>query len=60
MLTNNTVSNKGGLTLYIKNNIPAMLKPEQTFNARNCIETIFAELDTPSGIITVRLVTFSV
>ena len=29
-----------------------MVKPEQTFT-RNCIETIFSDLDTQSGIITV-------
>ena len=55
MFTNNNQSNIGGLALYIKNNIPVMVKQEQTFT-RNGIETIFADLNTPSGIITVGLV----
>ena len=54
MLTNNQ-SNKGGLALYIKNNIPATIKPAQTF-IRGGIETIFADLNTPNGITTVGLV----
>ena len=45
MLTNNNQSNKGGLALYIKNNIPAMIKPAQTF-IQGDIETIFADLNT--------------
>ena len=55
MFTNNNQSNKGGVTLYIKNSIPVMVKPVQTF-IRNGIETIVADLHTPSGIITVGLV----
>ena len=55
IFTNINYSNKGGLALYIKNNIPVMVKPAQTFT-RNGIETIFADLNTPSGIITVGLV----
>ena len=30
MFTNNNQSNKGGVTLYIKNSIPVMVKPAQT------------------------------
>ena len=55
MFTNNNQSNKGGVALYIKNSIPVMVKPAQTI-IRNGIETIFADLNTPSGIITVGLV----
>ena len=55
MFTNNNQSNKGGVALYIKNSIPVMVKPAQTI-IRNSIETIFADLNTPSGIITVGLV----
>ena len=55
MFTNNNQSNKGGVALYIKNSIPVMAKPEQTI-IRNGIETIFADLNTPSGIITLGLV----
>ena len=55
MFTNNNRSNKGGVAFYIKNIIPVMVKPEQTF-IRNGIETIFDDLNTPSGIITVGLV----
>ena len=54
MLTNNQ-SKKGGLALYIKNRIPSIVKSEQTF-IRNGIETIFADLTTPSDTITVGLV----
>ena len=54
-ITNNDQSNKGGVALYIKNSIPVMVKPVQTI-IRNGIETIFADLNTPSGIITVGLV----
>ena len=54
MFTNNNQSNKGWLALYIKIDIPTMVKPEETF-IRNGIETIFADLNTPSGIITVGL-----
>ena len=39
-LTNNNQSNKGVLELCIKNNIPVLVKPEQTFT-RNDTETIF-------------------
>ena len=61
IFTNNNPSNKGrqtsncslgGLALYNKNNIPVMVKLEQTLN-RNGVETIFSDLNTPSGIITV-------
>ena len=31
LLTNNNQFNKGGVALYIKNSIPVMVKPEQTF-----------------------------
>ena len=55
IFTNNNQSNKGELALYIKKNIPVMVKPEQTFT-RNGIETIFADLNTPSGIISAGLV----
>ena len=55
MFTNNNQSNKSGVALYIKNSIPVMVKPAQTI-IRNGIETIFADLNTPSGIITVGLV----
>ena len=55
MFTNNNQSNKGVVALYIKNNIPVMVKLEQSF-IRNGIKTIFANLNTPSGIITVGLV----
>ena len=55
LLTNNNQSNKGGVALYIKNSIPLMVKPAQTI-IRNGIETIFADLNTQSGIITVVLV----
>ena len=55
MFTNNNQSNKGGVALYNKNSIPVMAKPAQTI-IRNGIETIFADLNTPSGIITVGLV----
>ena len=55
MFTNNNQSNKGGVVLYIKNNIPVLVKPVQTI-IRNGIETIFADLNTPSGTITVGLV----
>ena len=41
--------------LYVKNSIHVIVKPVQTF-IRNDIETIFADLNTPSGIITVGLV----
>ena len=44
MLTNYNQSNKGGLALYIKNNIPVMVKPEQTFS-RNGTETSVAYLN---------------
>ena len=39
MFTNNNQSNKGGVTLYIKNSIPVMVKSKQTF-IRNGIEPI--------------------
>ena len=55
MFTNNNQSNTGGVELYIKNSIPVMVKPAQTI-IRNAIETIFADLNTPSGINTVGLV----
>ena len=55
MFTNNNQSNKGGVALYFKNSIPVIVKTEQAFN-RNGIETIVADLNTPSGIITVGLV----
>ena len=55
MFTNNNQSNKGGVALYIKNIIPVKVKPAQTI-IRNGIETIFADLNTTSGIITVGLV----
>ena len=51
ILTNNNRSNKGGQTLYIKNNIPA--KRKSAFFIGGGIETIFADLNTPNGIITV-------
>ena len=54
MFTNNNRFNKGGVALYIQNNIPAILKREQTF-IRNGIETIFADLNTPIIIIAVGL-----
>ena len=50
MFSNNNQSNKGGVVLYIKNSIPVMVKPSQTF-FRNGIETIIADLTTPSDII---------
>ena len=52
MFTNNNQSNKFGVALSIKNSIPVMVKPAQTI-IRNAIETIFADLNTQSGIITV-------
>ena len=55
MFTNNNQSNKGRVALYIKNSIPLMVKPAQTI-IRNGIETILADINTPSGIITVGLV----
>ena len=56
MFTNNNQSNKGGVALiYIKNSIPVMVKPAQTI-IRNGIETIFSDLNTPSGTVTVGLV----
>ena len=55
MFTNNNQSNKDGVALYIKNSIPVMVKPAQTI-IRNGIETIFADLKTPSGMIAVGLV----
>ena len=55
MFTNNNESNKCRVALYIKNSIHLMVKPAQTF-IRNVIETIFADLNTPNGIITVDLV----
>ena len=45
--TNNNTSNDDGLALYIKNHIPATIKPAQTF-IRGGIETIFADLNTPN------------
>ena len=51
MFTNNNQSNKGG-GLSFKNSIIVMVKPAQTF-IQNIIETIFADLNTPSGIIAV-------
>ena len=45
MFTNNNQSNKGVVGIYVKNSIPVMVKPEQTF-VRNGIETIFADLNT--------------
>ena len=38
LFTNNKESNKGGVALYIKNNIPVMVKPEKSFTP-NGIET---------------------
>ena len=55
MFTNNNQSNKGGVSFFIKNSIPVTVKPAQTI-IRNGIETIFADLNTPSSIITVGLV----
>ena len=55
MFANNNQSNKGGVALHIKNSIPVMVKLAQTI-IRNGIETIFADLNTPSGLITVGLV----
>ena len=55
IFTNNNQSNKGGLALYIKNSIHVMVKPAQTI-ILNGNETIFADLNTPSGIVTVGLV----
>ena len=55
MFTNTSQYNKGGVALYIKNSIPVMVKPAQTI-IQNGIETIFADLNTPCGIITVGLV----
>ena len=55
MFTNNNQSKKGAVAMNIKNSLPGTVKPAQTF-IRNGIETIFADLNTPSGIITVGLV----
>ena len=55
LITNYNQWNKGGLALYIKCNIPATIKPEQTF-IRNGIESLFAELTTTNGIIVVGLI----
>ena len=55
LITNNNQSNKEGLALYIKRNIPVTIKPQQTF-IRNGIESIFAELITTNGIIVVGLI----
>ena len=55
MFKNNNQSNRGGVALHIKNSIPVMVNPAQTI-IRNVIETIFADLNTPSSIITVSLV----
>ena len=55
MFTNNNQWNKSALALFIKNNISVKVKPEQTFT-RNGIETILADLNRQSGIITVGLV----
>ena len=55
MFTNNNKSNKVEEHFIFKKNIPVMVKPAQTI-IRNGIETIFADLNTPSGIITVGLV----
>ena len=52
---NNNQLNKGGLSLYIKSNIPVTIKPEQTF-IRNSVESICAELTTTNGIIVVGLI----
>ena len=46
LLTNNNQSDKGGLALNIKNNVPVMVKPEQIFT-RNGIETFFTDVNTP-------------
>ena len=54
MFSNNNQSNKGGVALYIKNSIPVTVKPAQTI-IRKGIATIFADLNTQSGIITVVL-----
>ena len=54
MFTNNNQYNKGGVALYIKNSIAVMVKPEQTI-IRNGIDTIFADLSTPSGIIIITV-----
>ena len=54
-ITTNNFSKKSGLALYIKNYIPAMTKPAQTY-IRGGIETIFADINTPNGIIAVGLV----
>ena len=50
-LTGNQL-NKGGLALYIKKHIPATIKSAQTF-IRGGIKTIFTDINTPNGIITV-------
>ena len=55
MFTNNNKSNRVGVALNIKNSIPVMVKPAQSI-IRNGNETIFADLNIPSGIITVGLV----
>ena len=55
MLPNNNQSNKGGIALYIKNSIPVTVKSQQT-STRKGIETIFADLNTQIGIITVAIV----
>ena len=55
IFADNNQSNKRGVPHDIKINIPVMVKPDQTF-IRNGIETIFLDLNTPSGIITVGLV----
>ena len=47
MFTNNNQSNKGGVTLYIKNSIPVRVKPAPTF---------IDDPNSPNGIITVGLV----
>ena len=57
MCTNSNQSDKGRVTLYVKNSIPVMVKPVKTF-IRNGIETIFADLNTPSGIITVGFLVY--
>ena len=53
MLTNNNQSNKGELPHYVKNNIPATIKPAQTFI--QCGIKPFLKI-TPNDIITNGLI----
>ena len=55
MFTNNNKSNNGGVALYIKNSIPAMVKPARPL-FEIALKPSLLSLNTPSGIITVGLV----